>query len=137
MKGIHRVTTRDKEESIKTGKLYLDEMFYRYFPTIFRKPIRCNYCMSIIYNRDTSTQKHYEKKNYCSQWCLEMENPPDISHICGICEKTTHPILNKRGNSSGVYPKYCKECRSRFKIQNKMSNATVELIRESYPQFKK
>lgn len=52
--------------------------------------------------------------NFCSEWCWEMQNPPDISHTCKHCgivvESSVYKSGKNQGQRTGFYPKYCPDC---------------------------
>lgn len=84
------------------------------FTTLNPKIKRCKWCAKILrYNEEGSMCKI----GYCSQWCHEMEHPPEIEHVCKNCGDVVNPyITNKTVNnrtytvSTGTYPVYCKGC---------------------------
>lgn len=63
MQGLHRVTTKDKEEAIKTGKIYLDNKFYKIINGFqIKKHKKCKNCGVVL--RFEKTDKNNEV-NYC------------------------------------------------------------------------
>jgi hypothetical protein len=71
---------------------------------------RCGYdcCRRVLSNFENTAYK-----GHCSLWCKEMQSPPKIKNQCKHCGIVTQPFKRKTiigfGQSSGVYPSYCKE----------------------------
>jgi hypothetical protein len=98
-----KVTTNNKEDN--------DELLY--VPTYTNDRIpeilvirRCPYCKVILKG---ALDGYGKTKEYCSEWCWEMENPPNI-HECTSCGMATLPIPRSNGKTSGVYRRLCDEC---------------------------
>ena len=83
---------------------------------------RCKYCNSEILNRFNgfaNTDMANKCKGYCSFWCWEIDNPPEIKgRVCKVkeCDNLTQPFLRlNRGSgnivSTGVYNTFCEECK--------------------------
>lgn len=126
------VSTMDINEALETGKEYLGKEFYKNIGQIQRMFIkRCTYCREILPKANFTQSLHYYRKGYCGAWCYEMENPPDISHVCKKCGVVVRPHYRKSGQSSGVYPTYCKEHnpngRPRKNLTLKKENDIIEL----------
>ena len=74
---------------------------------------RCNYCRTIMPIKSAKDMSRYTvvyKNGYCSKWCYEMDNLPEVKHICYICGMSIAPYKRKNGYDTGIYPKNHKEC---------------------------
>jgi len=109
---------------IDSGMIYLGSSFASGLMSATRIPKRCKYCQkeitrrSIVENQKKGKYKKEDegkynvdlyKAGYCCMWEYEIENPP--KHKCHKCKVSVEPFKNKLCNNSGVYPKYCPECR--------------------------
>ncbi len=78
-------------------KIVIDKIFKCQFCNIEIKPIN----------------QYDQQKKYCSEWCKEQINPPQIKHTCITCGDVVQPFLRNRGKLIGhiaSYPKFCDEC---------------------------
>lgn len=71
---------------------------------------RCEWCRN-PFSRTVKNKNWYNDK-YCSEWCWEIDNPPEIKHVCKVCGDVVVPYYRGRGNQQiAGYPKYCNGCR--------------------------
>lgn len=83
------------------------------------KPRYCKYdlCKSLLHKNN--------KDKYCDSWCEEMDNLPEVKHLCKKCGIVVPPFKRYSGDngkyyiSSGVYPNFCKRHEGRGKHKNK------------------
>lgn len=120
-----KITTTNRKEAKKTGKEYLGKEFYKEMDKLKNPKIsRCKYCKDILPKALFYSFKPYYKLGYCSEWCWDMENPPEIKRVCKFikedgeeCGLVTLPCLRKDGRRSGMYYKYCEEHIRKSKIK--------------------
>lgn len=116
------VSTTNKIEAEKTGKIYLDKEFFIWMNKMKPKKIhRCEEC-KIVINLQSKTIRKHKNKVFCGEWCRdEYKFRSEQLHTCKKCGETVEPFLRegkkKNGNivfrKTGIYPKYCSNCRKR------------------------
>lgn len=123
-----RVSTTNKEESIRTGKILFVKHNLDCLNLQKIEIDRCKYCKTsltdkenrrINYYQDKERKNVWDFKNYCSEWCYEMEYPPEIKNVCKECGVSVEPYQKRGGGSSGVYPNYCNEHKKLWKRSTK------------------
>lgn len=93
--------------------LYINKDIWKNIPS---KPVikRCNYCKCIIVETQSGNKYSLYIQGYCSYWCREIDNPPEIKHICIECGIAVMPFKRKSGQSTGVFSKRCEKHRRHY-----------------------
>ena len=85
-----------------------------------KQPRLCTYCRKEIVYSKSHTGQGYIKNGFCDALCQEqvINKRTFKPHFCKYCSEPTFSGLNKDGHSTGVYPKYCEECREKGRHLN-------------------
>lgn len=108
---IERPKTKEWEKGDRE-KIYISPSIKKMLkPLVFKL---CNYCRAEINKENTS--RSLLDKGYCSEWCEEIENPPEAKKLC-VCGNAIgcyyYKSGSKKGQKTSVYPKFCEECQLR------------------------
>jgi len=104
---ISHLISEDTRKEMAELKILINK-----YVKILPKVKQCKYCNNEIkYTRDGFGQG-YIKNGFCDSWCQSqvIHTRKSKPHFCKHCNKQTFAPRNKQGHSTGVYPKYCKEC---------------------------
>jgi hypothetical protein len=112
-----------KNEWQKPDTLYISLNYNKYVPSKLPIPKICSYdlckcsIINVNYKYIVSTKLNGATKYYCSEWCMENDNPPEIKHICKYCDVATNPIISKRHGRIIGWRTLCDDC-----LQKKKEN---------------
>lgn len=110
------ITTAERNLISEDTRTLMEELKFMIDKYIVIPKVRlCRTCRRQLKNHND----YYLKQGCCDALCYEPYMRLHLEHFCSNCSAQVFAYQNRHGNSSGVYPKYCEECKLQRLIINK------------------
>ena len=100
---------------------------------------RCKHCATIIPQKYITSLPYFYKIGYCSEWCREHYTKDRANCECVVCGKVTnfYTRTDKNGSvrSTGVYKKYCEDCKPTKKIYKPSIRCKCSICKKDFMGF--